>query len=267
MRPLSSQVATLFQSTHPYGVRLIDAEYSTDIDLFQSTHPYGVRRTRELDERERTIISINAPLRSATSTDFHGVKVLRYFNQRTPTECDLRWTVFKKCDCVFQSTHPYGVRLEGADLDKQIRKFQSTHPYGVRLMACCLSGHCLVFQSTHPYGVRRSQSSACRLRIYISINAPLRSATVVDYSYNQRLIISINAPLRSVTLSVRFIAAKRNNFNQRTPTECDVMVEALRLHCRRISINASLRSATENEDERYSIIDISINAPLRSATK
>ena len=33
-----------FQSTHPYGVRLLEEYSIIPESLFQSTHPYGVRR-------------------------------------------------------------------------------------------------------------------------------------------------------------------------------------------------------------------------------
>ena len=40
------RLCTMFQSTHPYGVRHHDTEDQRGVILFQSTHPYGVRRHR-----------------------------------------------------------------------------------------------------------------------------------------------------------------------------------------------------------------------------
>ena len=56
---------------------------------------------------------------------------------------------------MFQSTHPYGVRLHrDGDLPGDCG-FQSTHPYGVRLTTGWMCPACYRFQSTHPYGVRQ----------------------------------------------------------------------------------------------------------------
>ncbi len=55
--------------------------------------------------------------------------------------------------------------------------FQSTHPQGVRLPLCLIKNVSLMFQSTHPQGVRRAQ--ICKLTpVYsVSIHAPAGGAT------------------------------------------------------------------------------------------
>ena len=125
---------------------------------------------------------------------------LFYFNPRTPVGCDKRvgtnlvvshvisihapqWgaTITEYCFTllnVFQSTHPSGVRRDGArgvgrdrvhfnprtpvgcDLDTLALVsvglvFQSTHPSGVRHAAHVRMVRAGQFQSTHPSGVRR----------------------------------------------------------------------------------------------------------------
>ena len=148
----------------------------------------------------KTCISINAPLRSATIYLDNKQCLNHYFNQRTPTECDIGGVTMAVTHLSFQSTHPYGVRrasplarLGGAG------KFQSTHPYGVRQHRLPLAEVLRYFnqgtptecdkqsnlptqlskrfQSTHPYGVRLKFPECEVLEEIISINAPLRSAT------------------------------------------------------------------------------------------
>ena len=58
--------------------------------------------------------------------------------------------------CLFQSTHPRGVRHFTRQLSGKTRGFQSTHPRGVR-QCYILKFRCnKAFQSTHPRGVRLS---------------------------------------------------------------------------------------------------------------
>ena len=79
---------SLFQSTHPYGVRPALLDRGVSVPLFQSTHPCGVRHPLNIIKVEFTDISIHAPLRGATK---------------------FRMTLYLRR--LFQSTHPCGVRL------------------------------------------------------------------------------------------------------------------------------------------------------------
>ena len=89
VRKLSSySCVTMFQSTHPHGVRqLVSIRYSTKLK-FQSTHPHGVRLAT-----------------GTLTTNTSG------FNPRTHTGCDKMLELFTKFHWLFQSTHPHGVRL------------------------------------------------------------------------------------------------------------------------------------------------------------
>jgi len=101
---------SVFQSTHPHGVRLTpDALYPRE-KMFQSTHPHGVRPPCQPG---------TPPRKRFQSTHPHGVRRkrggkhelgLRGFNPRTRTGCDQpsRWYLLPVF--VFQSTHPHGVR-------------------------------------------------------------------------------------------------------------------------------------------------------------
>ena len=82
-----TSVATMFQSTHPRGVRLTIIAKQSGFMLFQSTHPRGVR--------------LSFRLRFFTCTTFQsthprGVRLLETRNHVQTKE--------------FQSTHPRGVR-------------------------------------------------------------------------------------------------------------------------------------------------------------
>ena len=61
---------TLFQSTHPHGVRLGGGGLVGPHVEFQSTHPHGVRRYRTFVIADIILVSIHAPARGATSSVF-----------------------------------------------------------------------------------------------------------------------------------------------------------------------------------------------------
>ena len=76
------------------------------------------------------------------------------FNPRTRTGCDFSFPRGFMPLCVFQSTHPHGVRqLKALNLNLKVR-FQSTHPHGVRPLRASACFGASLFQSTHPHGVR-----------------------------------------------------------------------------------------------------------------
>ena len=235
---------SLFQSTHPHGVRQSSkcavnqgfsfnprthtgcdypfCEYTgiffsfnprthtgCDIEelvskkvhsLFQSTHPHGVRLMPPKKKSKEKTVSIHAPTRGATILVRPVITIPVCFNPRTHTGCDLfgwllwgiddvsihaptRGATRQKMengaweDCVvsihaptrgatcentkntlnnamFQSTHPHGVRHSDDHDDRQLPPFQSTHPHGVRHGQSLEQLFFPWFQSTHPHGVR-----------------------------------------------------------------------------------------------------------------
>ena len=94
---------SMFQSTHPRGVRQPINMPSASVLQFQSTHPRGVRPLKRTSSATSFDVSIHAPARGATG-DCSGTRI----------------------SCLFQSTHPRGVRrasiTEGAK-----RKVVSIH--------------------------------------------------------------------------------------------------------------------------------------------
>ena len=100
---------SLFQSTHPRGVRLFVIGSTTGQSQFQSTHPRGVRRGIA-----NRILQRNS------------------FNPRTHEGCD-GYKGLSRTAPLFQSTHPRGVRPKIPRPVDYSLEFQSTHPRGVRL--------------------------------------------------------------------------------------------------------------------------------------
>ena len=100
----------LFQSTHPRGVRHCAIRAIPRSLLFQSTHPRGVRRQlsqprgnvfQRFNPRTRVGCDIAA---KTFSSGFKG------FNPRTRVGCDRPELILIRPLCLFQSTHPRGVR-------------------------------------------------------------------------------------------------------------------------------------------------------------
>ena len=79
---------TLFQSTHPSGVRPLPPNCLPPAPLFQSTHPSGVRLGLHHATADRVRISIHAPQWGATMLMVRFKRWVTHFNPRTPVGCD-----------------------------------------------------------------------------------------------------------------------------------------------------------------------------------
>ena len=149
---------TVFQSTHPRRVRLINftmLSVSTKISIHAPTK--GATDFKRLDGDEE-FISIHAPTKGATSsvytvlvkicgisihaptkgaTSFIGLCNLNnwHFNPRTHEGCDLASPSCLDFQLVFQSTHPRRVRQASQLARLPMMLFQSTHPRRVRHVA------------------------------------------------------------------------------------------------------------------------------------
>ena len=192
-------IVTLFQSTHPSGVRLsfalgfiqppnfnprtpvgCDLREPARIEInstFQSTHPSGVRR----DE--------SWPRKSGSY----------YFNPRTPVGCDLSGSRSRRGTVYFNPRTPVGCD---------------------RSMACTRSTW-RNFNPRTPVGCDRRSKLAAELTNTISIHAPQWGATVEIRTAAMAHPISIHAPQWGAT---RWCPSRRRtgrNFNPRTPVGCD----------------------------------------------
>ena len=124
------------------------------LSLFQSTHPRGVRPARPMFFGAGTKVSIHAPTRGATlsrAAEAASYHVSIHAPTRGATN-SFYWSYSAK---KFQSTHPRGVRPIVALNDSVQKLFQSTHPRGVRHKNQLVRPRQAMFQSTHPRGVRR----------------------------------------------------------------------------------------------------------------
>ena len=127
-----------------------------DANEYVSIHAPAWGATR-FHMRERPCIytvSIHAPAWGATRKHHRLQFHIRCFNPRTRVGCDLGLPASALSSCLFQSTHPRGVRHDGVTQGVTVRKFQSTHPRGVRHRWTLQHELAGVFQSTHPRGVR-----------------------------------------------------------------------------------------------------------------
>ena len=148
-------------------------------------------------------------------------------------------------DCMFQSTHPRGVRrVKDCRLHRR-RVFQSTHPRGVRLENGFVSGTISMFQSTHPRGVRRRRGGGYVNLYCVSIHAPARGATVTrqpapapSCGFNPRTREGCDANPGLVGHVLR-------GFNPRTREGCDAKALAKALKVSTVSIHAPARGATK----------------------
>ena len=127
--------------------------------VFQSTHPHGVRHFLVIMRQCWKVISIHAPAWGATSGTAFIKTSCRNFNPRTRMGCDLSILSITKQYDLFQSTHPHGVRRESNKASLIVILFQSTHPHGVRLDNLLTKAKSISFQSTHPHGVRQQYGS------------------------------------------------------------------------------------------------------------
>ena len=126
-------VVSVFQSTHPSGVRRLASALRGTAARFQSTHPSGVRHLQLSHLTYRFEISIHAPQWGATNTRLSALPCLGHFNPRTPVGCDRVRSSLGSSQSGFQSTHPSGVRpFVRYTVSAYPLLFQSTHPSGVR---------------------------------------------------------------------------------------------------------------------------------------
>ena len=151
----NGDISSLFQSTHPSGVRLERQSFlagrgwiSIHAPQWGATPPRRYGCFRQYDFNPRTPVGCDKPTRRLACPN-------GYFNPRTPVGCDFRAASSTGGMFLFQSTHPSGVRPQitfeappvsgisihapqwGATIEEFYERladlFQSTHPSGVRL--------------------------------------------------------------------------------------------------------------------------------------
>ena len=196
-------------------------QFLTSGTLFQSTHPRGVRLVAGDGDAVYGGISIHAPARGATLKGVHN-EILRYhFNPRTREGCDTISIDGLGDEGEFQSTHPRGVRLL-EHLSTHHLKYISIHApaRGATGRLRFIEGVCRI--SIH--APARGATCLPQGHIFsccISIHAPARGATIHQSGNLWVGSISIHAPARGATCSLFASPFQHRNFNPRTREGCD----------------------------------------------
>ena len=171
-----------FNPRTPVGCDDLFGDLVSALALFQSTHPSGVRRRRYDTRPHSTDFNPRTPVgcdRSQRRDKSHG----KHFNPRTPVGCDLilrgdgvevgisihapQWGATRVAkiviaNCLFQSTHPSGVRLRRLHHPNRLRDFNPRTPVGCDRAYQYPLYRWRLFQSTHPSGVRPDAQSFCQ---------------------------------------------------------------------------------------------------------
>ena len=278
-----------FQSTHPRGVRPINADVVYRAEIVSIHAPAWGATGAWPDRGPVGPVSIHAPAWGATRCNWPSAWVLRKF----------------------QSTHPRGVRHSahhGACIDKQV----SIHApaWGATSWARTPSCWALLFQSTHPRGVRRRPHGSGlasggfnpRTRVgcdrgvtkmvepvgLVSIHAPAWGATSLQQQLGLDKTVSIHAPAWGATSAkmsemrdkvmfqsthprgVRRLPAGRHEspdrFQSTHPRGVRPCVLFEQTKASRVSIHAPAWGATRRRPRASISVPVSIHAPAWGAT-
>ena len=111
------------------------------------------------------------------------------FNPHTNTGCDKSWKPRASKIGLFQSTHPYRVRLCSTCHSAYSLSFQSTHPYRVRLYKLFSNSSLVGFQSTHPYRVRLVDGETyyldCKFQSTHPYRVRLQTAKLIELGFEK----------------------------------------------------------------------------------
>ena len=240
---LAELVCSMFQSTHPHGVRPVlefmsilsidvsihaptrgatskECPHQYSLSLFQSTHPHGVRQS---------IVWQQLPTVS--------------FNPRTHTGCDYVCSDLGMPDYEFQSTHPHGVRLPLLKgLDCLSKSFNPRTHTGCDRIASIVLPDVLVSIHAPTRGAtgsplrRRTASSSFNPRTHTGCDTPNLYPRIPALCFNPRTHTGCDN-------GTGYYHTRPGSFNPRTHTGCDC------IRCKGgrdggVSIHAPTRGAT-----------------------
>ena len=144
--------------------------------------------------------------------------------------------------------------------------FQSTHPSGVRLIKASMVGFNCIFQSTHPSGVRPSYRDVVRFVSRISIHAPQWGATmtvkthiIIVRHFNPRTPVGCDTTRRTPN-------SRKSRFQSTHPSGVRQYALGVPFEHVVISIHAPQWGATQAVQPRGLAVGISIHAPQWGAT-
>ena len=185
-----------FQSTHPLrGATRRDRAVAAVAPYFNPRTPCGVRRRLNSRRKEKSYISIHAPLAG----------------------CDVKARLHIRHG-VFQSTHP--LRGATAAMTRSRRGccyFNPRTPCGVRLVHCNGAGEHHHFNPRTPCGVRLLRLSVILAAVVISIHAPLAGCDGEKFLLFLPINISIHAPLAGCDAAARVQKGGRRVFQSTHP--------------------------------------------------
>ena len=255
--------------------------------VFQSTHPHGVRLRVPPATALALFVSIHAPTRGATSSS--SISSDAYMFQSTHPHGVRRYSkVASFSRNEFQSTHPHGVRrrcisrphrLLAVSIHAPTRGATQVKTYRVSVLH--------PFQSTHPHGVRQApHKDSLRLyrfnpRTHTGCDNRENKDNKPNKGFNPRTHTGCDHPspcchsplccfnprthtgCDSANIGKLFDMA---SFNPRTHTGCDVEYVKIEMHDKLFQsthphgVRPSLRSC------RNTPVYVSIHAPTRGAT-
>ncbi len=176
---LNGNFVSVFQFTHPYGVRLLLHEAICTLTAFQFTHPYGVRRSGTNFINSLVLVSIHAPIWGATGRGSILIRDFKSFNSRTHMGCDRYMCIYNiNLQCFNSRTH---MGCDGLAPDLCPRSVPvSIHApiWGATTSRRFVPTWRLRFQFTHPYGVRLAGIPSVGHPSHVSIHAPIWGATL-----------------------------------------------------------------------------------------
>ena len=122
---------SLFQSTHPHGVRLI---VFNQFSLYKGFNPRTHMGCDPKNSQHDVLQKRFNPRTHMGCDESIFALSCKYccFNPRTHMGCDALMLIRVLLYLQFQSTHPHGVRQSSNRLEDRFNRFQSTHPHGVR---------------------------------------------------------------------------------------------------------------------------------------
>ena len=214
---------SLFQSTHPRGVRPRLSADTWVVLTFQSTHPRGVRHFLFIPLLRQRYFNPRTHVGCDTSTPIHNSSC-QNFNPRTHVGCDSLAAAEERIASLFQSTHPRGVRRlyveergPGTYFNPRTHVgcdqvgWGNWHPTRISIHAptwgatelARLTSIVTKFQSTHPRGVRLKVSAkvfpVCDFNPRTHVGCDVEDGGYIG----QNSYISIHAPTWGATLTIR----------------------------------------------------------------
>ena len=211
-----------FQSTHPSGVRLTVAPFSTICATISIHAPqWGATLKYRQNHTPKSYFNPRTPVGCDLRRQRSRLPHPWYVNPRTPVGCDRRWCSRWCVSRIFQSTHPSGVRpgverpfgqvgeisIHAPQWGATLARFESPQKQQISIHAPQWGATCTISQDTArvtyfnprtPVGCDHTRVTYTALRT-ISIHAPQWGAT-------RRLLPPFDA---------------LSYFNPRTPVGCD----------------------------------------------